>query len=120
MQIVLVAQNLHRDLVPWLRDRHKDWIVHHETDLDLATEEDPLIADWLIEYDALIITLNHYFADQRRFPPGRLPGVVRLRVFPTTFRVVTDELERLPSRLHDEELAGAVTIVDMTKICQLR
>jgi hypothetical protein len=73
-----------------------------------------------VEHSAVVLTLNGDFADVRQFPIGTLPGVVRLRVFPTTVPVLLAALERLLNSVPEASLKGALTIVSRTRIRQTR
>lgn len=120
MRIVLLDQNLTRELVPWLRQRRTDWTVHHASDLALGTATDEEIAEWAQAHDAFILTENGDFADRRTNPPGRLPGVIRLRVFPTTLEIQQEALERLFKEFSDADLVGSVAVVDRRKVRLIR
>ena len=71
---------------------------------------------WAQARGFLIITFDEDFADQRSFPVGRHHGVVRLHVWPTTAEEVQLALTRLLSEVSEDELDGALVIIDRTRI----
>lgn len=62
------------------------------------------------------MTLDEDFADQRSFPVGTHAGIVRLRTWPTTVEETSAALERLLAVTRDEELRGALVIMDRQRI----
>ena len=68
------------------------------------------------ERRSLIVTFDEDFADRRSFPVGSHHGVIRLHVWPTTVEETQSALERLLGEVADEELRGALVIVDRHRI----
>lgn len=113
---VLLDQNIPRGLKPWLIKRKPSWTVQHTSDVDLQGAKDQEIFRWAQERDALILTFDEDFADQRTFPVGAHSGVVRLRVWPTTVEEVKHALSRLFEGVPDKDLRHALVIVGRRKI----
>lgn len=113
---VLLDQNIPRAIARWLRDRRPAWSVLHANDADLAGEPDEVVfADAQVR-GAVIVTFDEDFADQRTFPVGSHAGIVRLRIWPTTVEETEAALERLLATTTDDELRGALVIVDRQRI----
>jgi predicted nuclease of predicted toxin-antitoxin system len=90
-------------------------VVHaSETGLQGATDRE--VFAWAQRQQAVIVTFDEDFADQRSFPVGTHCGVVRLRVWPTTVEEVESALRRLLEEVSEEELSGALVIVDRRRI----
>jgi predicted nuclease of predicted toxin-antitoxin system len=113
---VLLDQNVPRALADWLRGMRPSWVVQHATDVGLAGKSDRAVFEWAQAHQAIIITFDEDFADQRSFPVGKHHGVVRLRVWPTTIEETRAALERLLAEVQDGELLGALVIIDRTRI----
>lgn len=90
--------------------------MHHTAQVDLGGAPDTEIFEWAQQRDAIILTFDEDFADQRVFPLGKHAGVIRLRVWPTTVEETQTALRRLLDEVSDEELRNALVIVDRTKI----
>jgi len=71
---------------------------------------------WAQQRQAVIVTLDEDFADQRTFPLGSHAGIIRLRVWPTTIEETQDALARLLAEVPDSELARALVIIDREAI----
>ena len=63
-----------------------------------------------------LLSHNEDFADQRSFPVGIHNEVVRLRVWPTTAEQTQRALERLFKEITENELRGALVIIDRSHI----
>ena len=113
---VLLDQNVPQPVAAWLRELRPAWIVYHVKEIGLAGKRDREIFAWAQERQAIIITFDEDFADQRSFPVGEHHGVVRLRVWPTTIEETQDALERLLAEVPDNELLGALVIIDRARI----
>ncbi len=114
--VVLLDQNVPRTIVPWLRHLKPTWMVHHTSDVGLSGKVDEDIYSWAQHHQALIITFDEDFADQRSFPLGEHCGIIRLRVWPTTIEETQQALDRLFSQVSDEDLLEALVIVDRNRI----
>lgn len=113
---VLLDQNVPRAVAPWLRTRRPQWTVFHTVDVDLSGQLDETLFAWAQRQNAMIITFDEDFADQRAFPLGSHSGIIRLRVWPTTIEETQLALERLLTKVPDEELARALVIIDREAI----
>ena len=113
---VLLDQNVPRPVMKWLQRLRPSWTVHHASDVGLEGKDDREVFEWAQDHQAIIITFDEDFADQRSFPVGEHHGVIRLRVWPTTIEETQIALGRLLSEVRDEELMGALVIIDRTRI----
>lgn len=113
---VLLDQNIPRTIASWLRHIRPTWDVHHVSDVGLSGRSDEVIFLWAVQNRALIISFDEDFADGRSFSSGQHHGIVRLRVWPTTTEETQRALDRLFQEVSDEELTGALVIVDRARI----
>lgn len=113
---VLLDQNIPRAIVSWLRSIRPTWVVHHTSDVELSGKSDEAVFLWAVQNHALIISFDEDFADGRSFPAREHHGIVRLRVWPTTTEETQKALNRLLQDVSDEELSGALVIVDRSRI----
>lgn len=113
---VLVDQNIPRSVAAWLRKKKPRWAVRHTSEVGLNGAPDSQIFEWAQGRDAVILTFDEDFADQRLFPLGEHAGVIRLRVWPTTVEETKAALTRLLSEAEDRELQDALVIVGRTNI----
>ncbi len=113
---VLLDQNVPRSICEWLRQEHPGWRVWHVVEVGLAGKTDREVYEWAQAAQALIVTFDEDFADQRAFPVGQHYGVVRLRVWPTTIEMTQFALGRLFEEFTEAELRGGLAIVDRTHI----
>lgn len=114
--LVLLDQNIPREVGSWLRVRHPQWETLHTSEVGLQAATDRAIFDWAQERDAVIVTFDEDFADQRDFPVGSHRGIVRLRVWPTTVEQVQDALRRLWDAATDDQIRGALIVVDGARV----
>jgi len=113
---VVLDQNLPMSVATWLRRVKPDWAIWHTAEIRLAGAEDSRIFQWACEHQAIIVTYDEDFADQRTYPLGSHYGVVRLRVFPTTAEQTQAALERLLVVVGDDEMRGALVVVDRRRV----
>ena len=113
---VLLDQNVPRAIAQWLRTQRPQWTVYHASDVELSGRLDEEVFAWAQTRQAMIVTFDEDFADQRSFPIGSHAGVIRLRVWPTTVEETQQALERLLAEVPDTELAHALVIVDREAI----
>ena len=113
---VLLDQNIPRAIASWLRRIRPTWVVHHTSDVELSGKSDEAVFSWAVQNKALIISFDEDFADGRSFPARAHHGIVRLRVWPTTIEETPQALDRLLRETSDEELTGALVIVDRSRI----
>jgi len=113
---VLLDQNVPRAIAPWLRAHRPQWTVFHTSDAMLSGRPDEELFAWAQQRQAVIITFDEDFADQRAFPLGSHAGIIRLRVWPTTIEETQNALERLLAEVPDMELTRALVIIDREAI----
>jgi hypothetical protein len=75
---------------------------------------------WAKAASAITATFDEDFADQRLFPPGSHPGVIRIRIEPTDEHSAFGGIERVLSSFPDEEIQGNLIIVDSNRIRLIR
>ena len=114
--IILVDQNVPRAVAQWLKLERPGWEVWHVTDVGLSGRPDSAIYEWAREKKAVVITYDEDFADARLYPLGKHPGVVRLRVWPTTIEASKAALKRLLATVPEDALAGSLVIVHHNRI----
>lgn len=114
--VVLLDQNVSREIISWFRARRPSWQVLHVKDLGLAEADDAEIFRNAQQKRAIIVTFDEDFADNRSFPAGSHHGVIRLRVWPTTVEETESALDRLLAEVSDAELSGALVIIDRARI----
>ncbi len=105
-----------RAIAQWLRSRRPQWTIDHTSDVGLSGTPDDAIFAWAQTRQAIIITFDEVFADQRAFPLGAHAGIIRLRVWPTTIEETQHALERLLLEVPDADLARALVIIDREAI----
>lgn len=113
---LLLDQNVPRAIRDWLSKERPAWTVRHTSGVGLDGAPDPEIYEWAQERDAIIVTFDEDFADQRLFPVAEHAGVIRLRVWPTTVEETRNALSRLIAEVSDEELREALVVVGRRKI----
>ncbi len=113
---VLLDQNVPRGIAPWLRSLKPSWVVHHTSEVGLSGKSDEEIFAWAQQRQTIIMTFDEDFADRRSFAADSHQGIIRLRVWPTTMEETQDALQRLLTEVTEEELSGALVIVDRTHI----
>jgi hypothetical protein len=113
---VLLDQNVPVAIVAWLKQLRPKWDVKHTSQIGLDNTDDDTIYEWGYQKQAIIITFDEDFADKRFFSTKDHPGVVRLRVWPTTIEEVQVSLQKLFSEFKDEDLFGALVIIDRQRI----
>lgn len=113
---VLLDQNVPRPVTAWLQGLKSSWKVHHAIEVGLAGKDDHKVFEWAQIHQAVIITFDEDFGDQRSFPIGQHHGIIRLRIWPTTIEETQRALERLLAKVSDDELLGSLVIIDRTRI----
>jgi predicted nuclease of predicted toxin-antitoxin system len=113
---VLLDQNVPRAVGAWPLQVRPSWTVFHASEVGLTQSKDPEVFAWAQAHQAIVVTFDEDFADQRSFPVGHHYGVIRLHVWPTTIEETQNALERLLTDVTDPELAGALVIVDRFRI----
>ena len=64
--------------------RELEYDVVSVSEIGMATADDAEIIQWAIENRRLLVTLDDHFGDWSVLPLGHHPGVIRLKVNPTT------------------------------------
>lgn len=113
---VLLDQNVPRAVGLWLVTLRPSWQVDHVYDVGLGGESDESVLSWAQHHDAIVVTFDEDFADARMLAGRKHRGVVRLRVWPTTAEETQAALSRLLEAVPDEELPGALVVVDNRRI----
>ena len=113
---ILLDQNVPTVTARWLKSLKPSWTVHHAKAVGLSGKSDDEIFDWAQGHQAIIITYDEDFSDRRLFAAKDHAGIIRLRVWPTTIEETQAALERLLAETDDEELPGALVIIDRSRI----
>lgn len=111
----LLDENVPIAVVAWLNEVRNSFEVFHVLQIGLNGRSDQEIYDWAQSQKAVVITFDEDFADLRAFPLTH-HGVIRLRVWPTTVEETKDALQRLFDQTSDEEIRGALIVIDEAKI----
>ena len=75
-------------------------------------QPDEQVFAWAQEQRAIVITYDEDFSDRRFLREQQHCGVIRLRVYPTPQEQTQWALERLFDEVAEEDLSGALIIVD--------
>lgn len=113
---IIIDQNISIEIAQWLTIIKPEWEVYHTSQVGLSAESDRKIFDWAQAQQAIIITFDEDFADQRTFPVGRHCGIIRLKVWPTTIEETKSALNRLFSEFKEKDIDKALVIIDRKKI----
>ena len=113
---MLLDQNVPRAVGLWLMTLRPSWHVTDVYDAGLAGESDEHILAWAQGNNAVVVTFDEDFADLRMLAGRKHSGVVRLRVWPTTIEEAQAALSRLLEAVPDEDLPGALVVVDNKRI----
>jgi predicted nuclease of predicted toxin-antitoxin system len=113
---LLLDQNIPRPVTEWLRGQRPAWTIFHAAEVELGERADREVFAWAQERHAIVATNDADFADQRTFPVGTHHGIIRLRVRPTTIEATEAAFRRLLATVPENELPGALVIVDQERI----
>lgn len=113
---ILLDQNVPTEIKDWLQSLRPSWQVFHANAVGLEGKDDFEVFAWAQQQLAIIITFDEDFADRRLYPVGSHHGVIRLRVWPTTVEEIKDGLGRLFEGVLDNDLEGALIIIDPGRI----
>jgi predicted nuclease of predicted toxin-antitoxin system len=113
---ILLDENVPSAVGAWLKTVRAYWLVTDVDEAGLAGHSDESILVWAQENGAIVVTFDEDFADQRMLAGRAHCGVVRLRVWPTTVEQSQAALARLLEAVADEDLPGALVIVDNKRI----
>ncbi len=112
---ILLDQNMPREVQPWLEAARPGWTVRHTAEVGQSTAADDEVAAWAAGVGAIIVTFDEDFADQRHYPVGSHPGVVRLRVRARAAEAI-EALSRLLDQVNDDDLPGALVVIGQANI----
>ena len=112
----LLDQNISIEIRSWLLSKKPEWKVLHTADVGLNGASDEAIYRWAQDNQALIISFDEDFADSRLLQLGSHSGIIRLKVWPTTSSEVKRALTVMFASLKDDEIHGALIIIDQNKI----
>lgn len=103
-------ENMPERVAPVLADRGHD--VATVAGEGLGGAIDPVVAEASAEEGRMIITMDRRFADLRRHPPGRHPGMVVLRLRDQRPALVAAALSAFLDQHNLEGLAGCLVVVE--------
>jgi predicted nuclease of predicted toxin-antitoxin system len=113
---LLLDQNIPRGLVGTVRSLRPGWEIRHVGDVGLWGATDRKVLEWAQRDGSIVLTFDEDFADARMFPVGSHPGVIRLRVWPTTAEKAGQAMIRLLDAVSDNDLRGSLVIVTNNRI----
>ncbi len=113
---LLLDENIPILIIKWLKSFRPLWKVNHVSKLGLNGKSDAKIFEWAQKNKAIIITFDEDFSDKRLFSSKNHSGIIRLKVWPTTLEETQSALKRLFECVKEEELKGALVIIDSNKI----
>jgi predicted nuclease of predicted toxin-antitoxin system len=108
-QSFLLDQMFDRLVVAGLRDKGYDVLAVSE--IGMATADDAEIMRWAIENNRTVITLDEHFGDWSILPLSRHPGVIRLKVNPTTTATTLNLLLPFLRRHEEIDFGNCLVIV---------
>ena len=97
------------DVAQSLREAGHD--VVRAGEMGQARADDRQILEWAIAHDRILITLDEHFGDWVVLPLSQHPGVVRLKVHPTTSANVIDLIVPFLERYQGEVFADHLVIL---------
>jgi len=106
---IYLDQMFREDVAQALRDQGHD--VVRASEVGQARADDQQILDTAIASDRVLVTLDEHFGDWAVLPLSRHPGVVRLKVVPTTSRKVLELLLPFLNRHTSDELRNHLVIL---------
>lgn len=105
----LIDQMFDRLVIAALRKEGYDVVAVSE--IGMATADDAEIMQWAIENNRTVITLDEHFGDWSVLPLSRHPGVIRLKVNPTTTETTLNLLLPFLRRHEKSDFANCLVIV---------
>ena len=105
----LLDQMFDRQVLAALRQEGHD--VVSVAELGLSTADDAEIMQWAIAKGRVVITLDDHFGDWSVLPLSHRPGVIRLKVNPTTTATTLILLLPFLARHAQSEFADRLVIV---------
>jgi predicted nuclease of predicted toxin-antitoxin system len=107
-------ENMPRDLATRLQEEGHD--VVDVVQEDLGGEEDPPVLQAATEEGRALLTFDLGFADIRHYPPGTHAGIVVFRLQDQRWKMLEGPVNRLLAGGNLDNLVGALTIVDETRV----
>lgn len=106
----LVDQNVRYRAVVALREAGLD--VIHTSEIGLSTIDDEAILDKFISEGLILITFDEGFGDAKKTPlPQHHPGVIRLKLFPQSWKWVSERLFQFLQTTNAQELKDRLVIL---------
>ena len=81
------------------------------SEIGMATADDAEIMEWATTNNRTVITLNDHFGDWAVLPLSRHPGVIRLKVNPTTTENTLNLLLPFLKNHQDKDFTNSLVIV---------
>ena len=113
---VLLDQNVPISVKNWLQQQKPSWKIQHVSFIGFDRHTDIDIFNWAQDNKAAIITFDEDFADIRMIGDRKHYGIIRLRIWPTTFEETISALEKMLDSLCENDITGNLIIIDSTKI----
>jgi predicted nuclease of predicted toxin-antitoxin system len=113
---LLLDQNVPQEAAVWIRERRPAWAVYHVNEAGLQGASDGDLVSWAAERQAVIVTFDEDFANAKFYHVKPRPGVVRLRVWPTTTAETIKALDWVLFSVPEDALQHSLIIVHAEKI----
>ena len=115
---LLLDQMFDADVARELRALGHD--VVRVSEVGMASAPDDAILDQAIHEDRILVTLDEHFGDWSILPLSTHPGVIRLKVNPTTSKNVLDILLPFLDKAADRNFRDRLAIVRSTGVRWIR
>lgn len=96
--------------------RENGYDVLAVSEIGMATADDAEIMEWAMANSRTVITLDDHFGDWAVLPLSSHPGVIRLKVDPTTTKNTLNLLLPFLKSHHDKNFSNSLVIVRSTGI----
>jgi len=96
--------------------REKDYDVECTAQVDMARADDLEILEYCIRHDRILVTLDEHFGDWTVVKLATHPGVIRLKVNPTSTRNIQEALITFLERFSTRDFRNLLVIVKPTGI----
>ncbi|SRR6266567_763627 len=107
--IFLLDQMFDRIVRVTMRENGYDVLAVSE--IGMATADDAEIMEWAMANSRTVITLDDHFGDWAVLPLSSHPGVIRLKVNPTTTKNTLNLLLPFLKNHHDKNFSNSLVIV---------
>jgi len=91
--------------------RENGYDVLAVSEIGMATADDAEIMEWAMANSRTVITLDDHFGDWAVLPLSSHPGVIRLKVNPTTTKNTLNLLLPFLKSHHDKNFSNSLVIV---------